>query len=810
MRLSSLLLIAFGLIGVVLASFALLVASQSLGELRDVRRAAIVSEIETTAVSATVAMSLERSVVQVALAFPEPIPTDFRNLVAAQRRMADSGLQDAIEMAGAATFLPTAETYVAQTRASLARVATLRREIDRLLSVPIAARDPARSYDLPLELKAEVVKLKNATDLLRNRVGVSTQVAGALQAVQLRAWEVREFGGRARTYFAIATLNQARIKDVDLGLLAIDNTRTEEAWTSLKNSVRAVADMPDALQQDIDAAEALYFGRYVPAIAEIEQASRATPAGEVPAYPMAFGDFFTFSNQALGAMEALSQAAGGSLTSYWEGREQATLAEAIASCLFAVASLAGLAGIYILLHIRVVVLLRATTRILTSLSTGDLNVKIRRNRKELREIRELYVTVEAFRDALQDAKRLEAEAKEAEDRRKDAEQREVAKERERIAKRAATTEREQAAAKEQQQKERAAASEVAKVVDACAAGDFSHRLGVEDKDGIFREICDGMNRIGEAADAGLGAVRHALGRLADGDLTYRMSEDFDGVFLEIARSMNETSESLAGTLSRIASSAGSVDNSAVAIAGSTSDLSQRSERSAARVEATASELQRLTDYVKSAALSAETAHGSVEEIAELAQSGNEIIAKTVSAMDEIQASSNEISKVLELIDDIAFQTNLLALNAGVEAARAGDAGRGFAVVASEVRALAQRSSEAASEIAKMVEKSSDNVRKGVDLVQSSGGALKSIVAGVEGANAKIQEIVSATNETSSGIGEVAKTTTALDQETQQNAAVFRDTEAAAKSLRTEAGRLSDAVAAFQLAMDRDQPLANAS
>lgn len=110
----------------------------------------------------------------------------------------------------------------------------------------------------------------------------------------------------------------------------------------------------------------------------------------------------------------------------------------------------------------------------------------------------------------------------------------------------------------------------------------------------------------------------------------------------------------------------------------------------------------------------------------------------------------------------------------------------------------------------MVEKSSDNVRKGVDLVQSSGGALKNIVAGVEGANAKIQEIVSATNETSSGIGEVAKTTTALDQETQQNAAVFRDTEAAAKSLRTEAGRLSDAVAAFQLAMDRDQPLANAS
>ncbi len=798
MKLSSLLIIIFMMIGSALTALGALVAVQAVSELRDIRRAAILSRIETTAVSATVAMSLERSVVQVALAYPDPIPPTFRQLVDDQRALADAGLAEALGQVGSAAFLITGEDYTEQTRASLARVARIRDEIDALLALPLAERGRTRAYELPFELKEEVVNLKTATDLLRNRVGVSTQVAGSLQAIQSRAWEVREFGGRARTYFAVATLNRDRIAEADLGLLTIDNARAREAWRSLQNSILSVSGIPDALLNAVAAADDIYFGEYIPLISEIEAISKEAQAGAKPAYPVSFEEFFTSSNAALGAMETLSQNSGSTLTAYWDGRESAALWTAIASISFAVMAIAGLVAIYLLMHVRVVQLLGAVTRLLTSLASGDLDVRIRQNRRELHEIRELFGTVQKFRDALLSSKALEAEAQEASRRHREFEEREAEKERRQIAERAAQADREKEAARAQQDRERRAASEIAKVVEACAAGDFSHRLNTEDKDGIYLELCDGMNRIGEAADAGLEAVRTALVHLAEGDLTYRMPDGFEGVFSDIASTMNDTSQALSRTLGEIAQSAQSVDTSASEIVHATSSVAQRSQQNAARIQGTAAELEQLSEYVGSAAGSAETARSSVEHIAELAHDGNDVIARAVEAMSEIQSSSDEISKVLKLIEDIGFQTNLLALNAGVEAARAGDAGKGFAVVASEVRALAQRSSEAAKEIAELVETSSRNVTCGVDLVEKSGKALNRIVTGVDEAKHRIGEIASATAETSTGIREISAATSELDGDTQKNTAIFGDNTEAARSLQVEAASLKKAVAEFRI------------
>ena len=346
--------------------------------------------------------------------------------------------------------------------------------------------------------------------------------------------------------------------------------------------------------------------------------------------------------------------------------------------------------------------------------------------------------------------------------------------------------------------EREAAREIAAVVASCAKGDFSRRLRTDDKDGVFAELCDGVNRIGEAANEGLGAVRAALTHLAQGDLTHRMPDHLEGVFAEIAQTMGETAESLSATLAEISASAGSVDNTSREISGVAEDLARRSETNAAMLEETASALEQMSTSVKSSAEAARTASEAVEDISARANEGHAIASRAVAAMDAIQASSDAIGKILKVIDEIAFQTNLLALNAGVEAARAGESGRGFAVVASEVRALAQRSSSAAKEIAGLIKTSGSNVRTGVDLVSESGRALEGIVAGVQDTAAKIREIVTAAQETATGIGEISNATNELDRTTQQNAAVFEQTNAAVNSLQAEASALARAVGAFQL------------
>ena len=798
MKLQTMILAVFGLIAVLLALFGSQLAWTAISEQRDIRRAALLGSAESAAISAAIEMSLERSVVQVALAQPDPIHADFSEIVIRQRAATDAGLADAILQLEPLADMPSTAEYVALTTASLARVEALRAEIDAILALPGPERDPVRVRQLPEELKREVVSLRNATELLRNRVGVSTQLAGALQHVKAKSWEVREFGGRARTYLAIATLTGAPISDANLAAFEVDSRRAGEAWESLLNGIRHVEDVPEDILREIAAADELYFGQYGQLTEQLVAASRAAANGTRAEYGMDFATFFATSNDALGAMETLSKSSGAALTEYWQGRQGQATTVAVLSTASAILPLILLAFTSRALTVRVIGLLGASRRIFTSLAAGDLDIRVRQNRHELPEIQELHTTVMGFRTAFEAARKAEAEAKEASARQKEAEMEEARRERDRMAEREALAERERAETEARLAQERRAAAEIAAVVEACAAGDFSRRLATDDKEGIFREICDGMNRIGEAADAGLGAVRSALDRMAAGDLSHRMPDAFAGVFAEIARAMNETAASLSETLTRIAQSAERVDGSSQMIAGSARDLMQRSDTNAIRIERTARELSQILENVTTAAKSAETARVSVEDVTAMARVGNDVITQTIAAIDLIQTSSDQISKVLKLIDDIAFQTNLLALNAGVEAARAGDAGRGFAVVASEVRALAQRSSEAAREISGYVETSAGNVRSGVTLVQQSGDAFRRIVAGLEDATIRIHDIVAATSETSTGIGEISKATTALDADTRQNAAALRGTADAVTSLQTEASTLNTAVAAFHL------------
>jgi methyl-accepting chemotaxis protein len=181
-----------------------------------------------------------------------------------------------------------------------------------------------------------------------------------------------------------------------------------------------------------------------------------------------------------------------------------------------------------------------------------------------------------------------------------------------------------------------------------------------------------------------------------------------------------------------------------------------------------------------------------------AEKSGEVVRKAVEAMGGIEKSSQQISQIIGVIDEIAFQTNLLALNAGVEAARAGDAGRGFAVVASEVRALAQRSAEAAKEIKALISTSTAQVGEGVQLVAETGQSLERIVAKVAEINTVVSDIAAGAQEQATGLQQVNTAVNEMDKVTQQNAAMAEEATAASRSLAQESEKLSSLVDQFRL------------
>jgi len=295
------------------------------------------------------------------------------------------------------------------------------------------------------------------------------------------------------------------------------------------------------------------------------------------------------------------------------------------------------------------------------------------------------------------------------------------------------------------------------------------------------------------------ALRDALARLSQGNLAEAISADFPQDYDVLKSDFNTALDRLSAALARVVDNANAIRGEASDITSAADDLSRRTERQAATLEETAAALDQLTQNLKVAAGEAQLAHDVVTTAREDALESGKVVDQAVTAMGEIEKSSNRISRIIEVIDDIAFQTNLLALNAGVEAARAGDAGRGFAVVASEVRALAQRSAGAAREITELISLSRDHVGQGVELVGKAGGALSGIVTSVTDIAQHVSEIATSAAEQSRSIDEINAAVTNLDQVTQQNAAMFQETTAASHALTQEAQQLSDTVGQFVLA-----------
>lgn len=297
-------------------------------------------------------------------------------------------------------------------------------------------------------------------------------------------------------------------------------------------------------------------------------------------------------------------------------------------------------------------------------------------------------------------------------------------------------------------------------------------------------------------DLVVNALAEGLKKLASGNLDAVIEGEFAQGYEQLRLDFNDAIQTLDQVILRISESTEIISSESASLSQAAEELAKRTENSASALEETASALELLTVSVSTASDGASSANQVVKMASENAVKSEEVVRNTVLAMGKIASSSEEISKIISVIDDIAFQTNLLALNAGVEAARAGESGRGFAVVASEVRALAQRSSEAAHQITELILGSGDQVKTGVKLVDQTGSALKEIISSVGEISSHVSEIAASAKEQSTGLSEINIAMSQLDRATQQNVAMFEETTAANQALTRETHVLSNAVDVF--------------
>ncbi len=292
----------------------------------------------------------------------------------------------------------------------------------------------------------------------------------------------------------------------------------------------------------------------------------------------------------------------------------------------------------------------------------------------------------------------------------------------------------------------------------------------------------------------------------EGDLTKRvgvMNRDEIGM---VAESFNVFVGKIERLVEEVKAGAKEIDAGGVQIASSSQSLAQGASEQASSLQQISASLEEISGQTQQSAENARQASTLADDNKKAADRGQHEMAEMSKAVSEIKQSSGEISKIIRVIDEIAFQTNLLALNAAVEAARAGEAGKGFAVVAEEVRNLAHRSAEAAKSTSVMIEDSVKRSERGVQIAVRVGGALEEIASCTGKVSALLAEIASASNEQSVGISQINQGVSQLDQVTQQNAGNSQELASSAEEMSSQVAQLSGLVDHFKVG-SRAQPTA---
>jgi len=338
--------------------------------------------------------------------------------------------------------------------------------------------------------------------------------------------------------------------------------------------------------------------------------------------------------------------------------------------------------------------------------------------------------------------------------------------------------------------------EIARVVSAAEAGDFSERVDVAGSNPEIGRLAGSVNNLMASVETGISATTQVLAAMARADLTERMGGSFAGAFATLQEDVNAVGDKLSSLVGELRQTSQAVRVATSEILVGTNDLAQRTTRQASTIEEASAAIDEVAARVADNARQAESATAQASMAAREAEGGREVMEAANTAMERITASSDRIASIVKTIEGIAFQTNLLALNASVEAARAGDAGKGFAVVAIEVRRLAQSAAVASAEIRDLIAQSAAEVDAGARLVSAASDSLLSLLETVRENAEAMTRITEVSREQASAIAEVSLAVSQLDEITQHNAALVEETNAAIEQTEAQAGDLDRIAASF--------------